>query len=187
VAACTSQTGTAPTISPIPDQSTAMGEPLDVAFTVTDESPDFVAFSVASSAPSLIAPNDVSILGAGTDRTLHIQPAAGQSGTAELTLTVQDVDGRSASEAFDVEVHLPYSVAFPRLLASDAGDGDEFGWSLAIDGDILVIGAHRNDHENAQPDPIQDAGTVYVFRHVAGVWTPFAMLTAPSPAADRKG
>jgi hypothetical protein len=184
LAACTSQTGQAPTVSSIADQSTAMGEPLDVPFTVTDESPDFLAFTIASSAPSLIAPNDVTVLGAGTDRTLHIQPAPDQTGTAELTLTVQDVDGRSASEPFDVEVHLPYSVAFPRLLASDAGDGDEFGWSLAIDGDILVIGAHRNDHENAQPDPLQDAGTAYVFRHVAGAWTPFAMLTAPSPAAN---
>lgn len=181
---CTSQPGHAPTISPIADQSTAMGEPLDVLFTVTDESPDFLGFTVTSSAPNLIAPNAASVLGAGTDRTLHIQPAPGEVGTAELTLSVQDVDGRSASEAFEVEVHLPYSVPFPRLLAPDAGDGDEFGWSLAIDGDILVIGAYRNDHEDAQPDPLQDAGKAYVFRHVAGVWTPFATLTAPSPAAN---
>jgi len=184
IAGCAAPSGQPPAISPMPDGSTAMGEPLDVPFTVTDETPDFLAFTIASSAPSLIAPNDVSVLGAGTDRTLHLQPAAGQTGTAELILTVQDVDGRSASEAFDVEVHLPYSVAFPRLLATDAGNGDEFGWSLAIDGDILVIGAYRNDHEDAEPDPLQDAGTVYVFRHVAGVWTPFAMLTAPSPAAN---
>jgi len=161
-----------------------MGEPVDVPFTVTDEAPDFLAFTSASSAPSLVAPGGVSVLGAGTDRTLHIQPAPGEVGTTELTLTAQDVDGRSASESFEVEVHLPYSVPFPRLLAPDAGDGDEFGWSLAIDGDILVIAAYRNDHEDAQPDPLQDAGKAYVFRHIAGVWTHLATLTAPAPAAN---
>ncbi len=184
ISGCAAPSGQPPSISPIADQSTAMAEPLDVPFTVTDESSDFLAFTITSSAPTLIAPTDVSVLGTGTDRTLHIQPAAGEVGTAELTLTAQDVDGRSASEAFEVEVHLPYSVPFPRLLAPDAGDGDEFGWSLAIDGDILVIGAYRNDHEDAQPDPLQDAGKAYVFRHVAGVWTHFATLTAPGPAAN---
>src|SRR5690606_15295893 len=110
LAACTSQSGQAPTVSSIVDRSTAMDEPLGVPFTVTDESPDFLAFTVASSAPNLIAPNDVSVLGAGTDRTLHILPGPGQTGTAELTLTVRDVDNRSATATFDVEVHLPYSV-----------------------------------------------------------------------------
>jgi len=36
---------------------------------------------------------------------------------------------------------------------------DHFGWSLAIDGDVLVIGAPKNDKNG------EDAGMAYIYRH----------------------
>jgi hypothetical protein len=44
-----------------------------------------------------------------------------------------------------------------KLTAADAADGDRFGWSAAIDGGTVIVGAHRAD------DRGEDAGAVYVF------------------------
>ncbi len=46
-----------------------------------------------------------------------------------------------------------------KLLASDEVNGDEFGHSVAIDGDVAVIGALQHIHEGAP-----GTGSVYVFR-----------------------
>lgn len=58
------------------------------------------------------------------------------------------------------------------LTASDAQDGDEFGRSVALDGDVLAIGASRDDDEG------HNAGAVYVFRREAGAWIEEAKLHA---------
>lgn len=50
-----------------------------------------------------------------------------------------------------------------RLTASDLGAGDQFGYSLALAhaGDVLLVGAPNADR--AEPDPMADAGAVYLF------------------------
>jgi hypothetical protein len=45
-----------------------------------------------------------------------------------------------------------------KLLPSDGEFGDEFGLSVALDGDTAVIGAHLDDDNGTQ------AGSAYVFR-----------------------
>ena len=50
--------------------------------------------------------------------------------------------------------------------------GDKFGYAVAVDGDIAVIGAYQDDDNGA------DSGAVYVFSRVEGVWTQAAKLTA---------
>ena len=52
------------------------------------------------------------------------------------------------------------------LVPSDAAGGDQFGVSVAIDGDTLVVGAN-NDDGPAGPDQ----GSAYVFERTGGVWT----------------
>jgi hypothetical protein len=57
-----------------------------------------------------------------------------------------------------------------KLTASDAGSSDRFGFSSAISGDTVVVGAYANDH-----------GAAYVFVEPAGGWsgsTENAKLTA---------
>jgi hypothetical protein len=51
-----------------------------------------------------------------------------------------------------------------RLSASDAAAGHEFGSSVAISGDTLVVGAPAGEDTGA-------AGQAYVFRRDAGAWT----------------
>ena len=62
-----------------------------------------------------------------------------------------------------------------KLIASDAAADDEFGISVAVDGNTAVIGARQNDAGN---------GTAYVFTKVSGVWSQKAKLTASDGAAD---
>ena len=65
-----------------------------------------------------------------------------------------------------------------KLTASDAAAGDNFGWTVAIDGDTAVIGAIGADVNG------NNSGAAYVFTRGAGVWTEQAKLTATDGAAN---
>ena len=67
-----------------------------------------------------------------------------------------------------------------KLTASDAAANDEFGISVAIEGDTIVVGAHQNDDD----DQDNDEGAAYVFTKVSGVWGQKAKLTASDAAAN---
>eukprot|EP01043_Picozoa_sp_COSAG02_P061082 COSAG02_NODE_8126_length_2697_cov_7.124326_1_plen_702_part_10 len=63
-----------------------------------------------------------------------------------------------------------------KLLASDGTPGDSFGYSVALDGEVVVVGA-PNGADNAGGG---DAGTVYVFARDAGsgAWSEAQKLLA---------
>ena len=65
-----------------------------------------------------------------------------------------------------------------KLIASDAAADDEFGISVALDGDTAVIGARQDDDNGSQ------SGSAYVFTKVSGVWSQKAKLIASDGAAD---
>jgi 6-phosphogluconolactonase (cycloisomerase 2 family) len=65
-----------------------------------------------------------------------------------------------------------------KLAASDAAAGDQFGKSVAISGDTVVVGAHIDAHGGAA-----EAGSAYVFVRVGTSWTQQAKLTATDAAA----
>lgn len=60
-----------------------------------------------------------------------------------------------------------------KLLAGDGKAGDQFGISLAVDGNVIVIGAHLDDKEDTS-----NVGSAYVFRKVNGSWRAEQRLTA---------
>jgi hypothetical protein len=64
-----------------------------------------------------------------------------------------------------------------RLTASDAGAGDRFGQSVAIQGNTAVVGAYLHDLPGKG-----DAGAVYVFQRSGTTWTQVAKLTASNSA-----
>lgn len=66
-------------------------------------------------------------------------------------------------------------VPFQKLIASDAQKRDSFGVSVAIDGDVIVVGAERED------DGGTSAGAVYVFRLEGTEWVEEAKLLASNP------
>jgi hypothetical protein len=67
-----------------------------------------------------------------------------------------------------------------KLTASDAAEGDNFGWSVAIDGGTIVVGAYLDD------DAGSGSGSAYVFRTTDGgvTYGQVAKLTASDGAAS---
>ena len=72
-----------------------------------------------------------------------------------------------------------------KLTASDGAATDEFGYSVAVDGDTIVVGAHlenANDDDQVITDDVADSGAAYVFtKPESGGWadaTETAKLTA---------
>lgn len=70
-----------------------------------------------------------------------------------------------------------------QLTASDAAEGDHFGFSVFMDGDTAVIGARLDDVGS-----ILGAGSAYIFVREGDSWTQQAHLTASDPGEyDRFG
>ncbi len=75
------------------------------------------------------------------------------------------------------------------LAASNAGSDDRFGWSVALWGDTLVVGARGEDGAGSGVTPPDDdaldgAGAAYVFTRTDGIWTEQAYLKASNPGED---
>ncbi|MCG3137282.1 MAG: hypothetical protein HJJLKODD_01125 [Phycisphaerae bacterium] len=69
-----------------------------------------------------------------------------------------------------------------RLLASDGQPGDEFGCSIAIHQDYMVIGAQSDDDQGS------NSGSVYVFHRVDNIWTQeVKLITSDGSANDALG
>ena len=70
-----------------------------------------------------------------------------------------------------------------KLTASDAAPADEFGTSVALSGDTIVVGAREDDHAGGM-----NAGSAYVFFRSGNSWSEQAKLVGSDSAlADRFG
>ena len=97
---------------------------------------------------------------------------AGDTGDTQVRLTWDDPDNASITK-YQI-LQFPESI---KLISSDRDDEDELGWSVAVDGDTLVIGALGADEPN-------NTGAAYVFTKVAGGWTQVGKLTAAVRGKD---
>ncbi len=66
-----------------------------------------------------------------------------------------------------------------KLIASDAALSDNFGNSVAVDGDTAVVGVALDDHAGGT-----DAGSAYVFVRIGGLWSQQTKLIASDAAAS---
>ncbi|MHC4647274.1 MAG: FG-GAP repeat protein [Planctomycetota bacterium] len=64
-----------------------------------------------------------------------------------------------------------------KLLASDGAADDRFGYSVSINGDYAIIGAHRDDDNGSI------SGSAYIFKRSGTSWSEQAKLTASDGAA----
>jgi hypothetical protein len=68
----------------------------------------------------------------------------------------------------------------PKITASYPAANDQFGWSVAIDGDQLAVGApSRNEGKSL-------SGAVYLFRYDGNTWVPDEVLTASTPRSNER-
>ena len=65
-----------------------------------------------------------------------------------------------------------------KLTASDGASGDEFGSTVSIDGDTVVIGAYNDDDNGSY------SGSAYVYVRSNGVWSEQQKLTASDGAVE---
>ncbi len=74
------------------------------------------------------------------------------------------------------------------LKASNTGTEDRFGWSVAVSGDIAVVGALQEDSSSSGVNGTQNrgssnSGAAYVFVRNGGVWSQQAFLKASNNGA----
>ena len=69
-----------------------------------------------------------------------------------------------------------------KLVASDGAVADEFGCSVAVSGDVAVIGAHRDDDACPGGEAYCDSGSAYVFRYDGLNWVEQQKLLASDTA-----
>lgn len=106
------EVNTAPAISTIANQTIVRGTATArLVFTIADKETDASALKVtaASSNTLLVSAAEIFLGGAGSVRTLMIDPVPGQVGTATITLAVADAAGAVATTAFTLTVTAPSS------------------------------------------------------------------------------
>ncbi|WP_444895916.1 histidine kinase [Microbulbifer sp. SSSA005] len=86
------------------------------------------------------------------------------------------------SDAIAIDQDVIGSIGYFKPSNTDADD--QFGWDLAIsdDGNLLAVGAPREDSGGDQEDNLTpDSGAVYIFSREDGEWTQQAYLKSPDP------
>jgi hypothetical protein len=108
--------------------------------------------------------------------TLTLDYAADKPGSSFVTLRCADTGGLTVDATFRVSV---IDIQESKIVASDAASVDWFGWSVAISGDWLVVGAYRDD------DAGEGSGAAYVYQRQAGAedrWIEVQKLTVGDAA-----
>ncbi|MEM8585749.1 MAG: DNRLRE domain-containing protein, partial [Bacteroidota bacterium] len=72
------------------------------------------------------------------------------------------------------------------LTAFDLAEDDQFGWSVAIDGSFIVVGAIGEDEDGSTLNTLSNAGSVYIFRDLLGLnsWTTNQKIVAGDREAE---
>lgn len=60
---------------------------------------------------------------------------------------------------------------FQKITPSDRGMGDKFGFSIAMEGNQLFVGAYGQMLDENSANPLPVSGAVYVYEYISGVWT----------------
>ena len=112
---------TAPTIAPIAGQTTQAGVAVTVPFTVNDaQTPAANLIVTATSGNLTLVPNaNLTLGGSGANRTVTIQPVAGQFGQGNITLTVSD-GTLTGTRSFPLVVENPNVNEPPLIILSDS-------------------------------------------------------------------
>jgi hypothetical protein len=71
-----------------------------------------------------------------------------------------------------------------KLVAPDASEGAEFGRAVAIQGNLVIVGARFAQVEIEPGKILLKAGAAYVFRKYKGSWHVEDKLTSPTPADE---
>ncbi len=65
-----------------------------------------------------------------------------------------------------------------KIVASDRAANDYFGYSVAISGDYVIVGAYNEAHDASGGNSKFGAGSAYIFHQSGGVWTQMQKIVA---------
>ncbi len=102
---------------------------------------------------------------------MELFPSPDRSGGGKLAIHVDD---KGAQYPITIDPWLQQA----KLTASDGAANDFFGFSVAVDGDMAVVGAPYDD------SPGTGSGSAYVFTRSGSTWSQQAKLTASDGAAN---
>lgn len=141
----------------------------------------------------------------GDARTVHFRDEAGAPVLNYAGLKVWDADGRILASRFEAGTGGEFRIAvndtgarYPitvdpiaqqaYLKASNGGVGDNFGISVSVSGDTVVVGAQAEDSSttgaNTTPNEgATDSGAAYVFVRSGDTWSQQAYLKASNTGA----
>ncbi|PHS64797.1 MAG: hypothetical protein COB12_07725 [Flavobacterium sp.] len=73
-----------------------------------------------------------------------------------------------------------------KIVASDREDGDRFGYSVAISGDYVIVGAYTEDDDEFGSNPLNFAGSAYIFERTSRGFKPWKQTKkiVPSDRAE---
>lgn len=162
---------------------TLSGGQLNPAFdpTVTSYSTMFIGTTSLILTPT--APGQtITVNGAAVTSGSPSAPITLSPGTSIIPITVTSTTGQT--KTYTITAHQLAQEAFAK--ASNTGVNDQFGISVALDGDTLVVGAHLEDSNGTGinsgaeiTNSASNSGAVYVFTRTAGTtWTQQAYIKA---------
>ncbi|MGA2322851.1 MAG: hypothetical protein ABSG22_03285 [Sedimentisphaerales bacterium] len=95
---------------------------------------------------------------------------------------LDDSNGSDCGAVYVYELSGSQWIERQKLAALDGSPGDQFGRSVAIDGNTIVVGSYYGDSNEP------NTGSTYVFSRLGGAWTQQQKLIAPDAAPiDRFG
>jgi hypothetical protein len=114
---------------------------------------------------------------------LVVSDAGGRKLEARMAVRMEGTEAQALLEVHDRDALWPVTIdptftQQQKLEASDAAELDRFGFSVAISGETVVVGAPSDDTE-----AVEDQGSAYVFVRSGGVWSLQQKLLASDAAA----
>ncbi|MDD3860169.1 MAG: MBG domain-containing protein, partial [Bacteroidales bacterium] len=65
-----------------------------------------------------------------------------------------------------------------KIVALDRYNNDYFGYAVAVNNDHLIVGAYNEDENVAGGEPLNSAGSAYIYKNNAGTWTQLQKIVA---------
>jgi hypothetical protein len=71
-----------------------------------------------------------------------------------------------------------------KIVATDRSANDNFGTSVAVSGNFILIGANNEDDDAMNANTLSSAGSAYLFKNNAGIWSQIQKLNAEDREAN---
>lgn len=72
-------------------------------------------------------------------------------------------------------------------MANDRATLDEFGWSVAISGDHVIVGARYEDHDAMGGGELDNSGSAYIFVRNGDSWDAASQAAQPPTGISLTG